>query len=110
MHRSAVIGLGGVLLLCLSPSSGQAVSPSRVLNATGDFHAASTVKNIANSRCVRKNGQHVCRPAQRKNRQVRGASEYPQYGKQRPEDLPTGSSAWWKAMDDERRGGFGGDN
>ena len=110
MFKYLIIGGAGAAMFCAASIPAQAAP----LGDIGEIRAAtrqtSVVETIANRRCWWKNGERHCSRARYGRPRVYGNyQDYSGYGRARPEDLPTGSSAWWRAMDHERRGGFAGD-
>lgn len=72
-----------------APANGMVMKPN--------VQAASVVDQVA-YRCWWRDGERFC------GRRVERGYGY-DYGRPRPEALPFGSTAWWRAMDYEGRGG-----
>ena len=72
-------------------------------NATDAFasKANTNVEQVASRRCWWEDGERYCRWV---GRGVYGYRSYDS-GTRRPESFRTGSSAWWRAMDRDGRGG-----
>lgn len=68
----------------------------------------SAVETVAARRCWWRNGERHCSRGRNIRPRTYGYSPY--YGRARPEDFRTGSTEWWRAMDEEGRGGHGRDN
>jgi hypothetical protein len=58
-------------------------------------------------RCWWQDGRRQCRMVERRPRGDARDGYGITFGQPRPEDLPTGSPAWWRRMDEEGRGGHG---
>ena len=109
MFRQWIIGGAGTVMLCAGAVAAQAaplIDASELIAAARGMPA---VEQVA-TRCWWRNGERHCSRARNGRPRVYGNyQDYTGYGQARPEDLPIGSTAWWRAMDYERRGGFGGD-
>jgi hypothetical protein len=106
MLRYWIIGSAGAVTLCAAPIAVQAAPLGDLTRPTA--LETSALEKVASRRCWWRNGERHCRQARHRQPRAYSNQDYPAYGRPRPEDLPTGSSAWWRAMDYERRGGFGG--
>ena len=110
MFKYLFIGGAGAAMFCAASIPAQAAP----LGDIGEIRAAtrqtSVVETIANRRCWWKNGERHCSRAGYRQPRLYGNQDYSGYEQPRSEDLPTGSTAWWRAMDYERRGGFAGIN
>ena len=94
MHTQWMLGIAtGSLLVALSAVA-QAAPASNAGGIVVSTEHASAVEKVAR-RCWWQDGQRYCRRVSFS------------YGQPRPEELHTGSSEWWRAMDREGRGGFG---
>ena len=100
--------VGSVGLLCLASVAAQAAPTVNVGGIGGVSQYGSMIERAVSRRCWKKGGKTHCAPARRAARQGEGYSL--RYGNPRPEELPFGSSDWWRAMDRERRGGYPGDS
>src|SRR5262245_2260863 len=65
----------------------------------------SAVEKVAYRRCWWRHGARHCRWVA--DRHVYGHGDGLYLGRPSPEEFPTGSNAWWRAMDYEGRGGHG---
>lgn len=74
-------------------------APAGMAHLNGTVEQASMVNQIA-YRCWWRDGERFC------GRRAPLRYGY-DYGRPRPEEFPTGSTAWWRAMDYEGRGGQG---
>ena len=109
MNMRVAMGLlcGGAALVTLAPGTLYAAPVGRALSSLAvEARTASPVEQAAHRRCYRRNGVRVCRGAQRTYGYRAEPSLGFTYGNPRPESLPTGSTAWWEAM--ERWGRTGG--
>ena len=106
MLRSWTIASATIAQLGLASLAAQAAPLQFAETIRDTAQAASPVEHIASPRCWWRNGERHCSRRDLPRRAYRD-SEYPSYGRGRPEDYPTGSKAWWQAMDDEGRGGHG---
>lgn len=109
MRKYWMLGTATAALLCGIPAVASAGPFSNAPGVRLSEPGASAVEKAAR-RCWWRDGQRYCGRVGRGSR-VRGYGYgygygyY--YGKPRPEELPTGSTAWWRAMDEEGRGGHG---
>jgi hypothetical protein len=99
--------VGGAGLVCLASVAAQAAPMGGVRDVLSLPHGASITQNVATRHCWQKNGKTRCAPARQARPQRSGGVAY---GQPRPEDLPVGSTDWWRAMEREGRGGFAPDN
>ena len=67
--------------------------------------AATSIAEKVARRCWWRNGERRCATVGRRARRDRDYGVY--YGRARPEEFRTGSTPWWRAMDEEGRGGHG---
>lgn len=74
-------------------------APTGMAQMKGTVQQAAVVDRIA-YRCWWRDGERLC-----VRRAPRGYGY--DYGRPRPEEFSTGSTAWWRAMDYEGRGGQG---
>lgn len=72
-------------------------APAGMAQMKSTVQQASVVDQVA-YRCWWRDGERFC-----VRRATRGYGY--DYGRARPEELSTGSTAWWRAMDHEGRGG-----
>lgn len=104
MSSRWIIGGAGSVLLFISSAAVQAAPLGVAGGISTAAHETSAVEQVASRRCWWRNGARHCRQARSDRRDY---GEYQPYGRARPEDLRTGSTAWWRAMDEEGRGGHG---
>jgi hypothetical protein len=80
---------------------------SLTVGAPSATQTSSLVEKAA--RCWRRNGRRYCAPVARTNRgygyENRGYGYDLSYGRLRAEELPLGTSAWWRAIDHEGHDG-----
>jgi hypothetical protein len=103
MRIAWIAGAAGSVLLCLASATAQAGPTGNASAVRVAANEASIVDKVA-SRCWWRGGRRYC-ARWRGPPRVYGYGYY--YGRPRPEAFPTGSSAWWRAMDYEGRGGHG---
>jgi hypothetical protein len=103
MARYWIAGAASAAILAVTSLTGDA-SPARNALALRSSAAGSMVEKAAYRRCGWRGGRQHCRWVEGRPRAY-GYGYY--YGRPRPEELPTGSTAWWRAMDYEGRGGHG---
>ena len=105
MFRYWIMGGTASALLTIAPLAAQAAP----LGNAGEIRAAvqetSAVEPVAARRCWWRNGERHCSRA--RHARPREYGYYPYYGRPRPEEFRTGTTAWWRAMDEEGRGGHG---
>ena len=101
MFRHWIIGGAGTVMLCAGAVAAQA-APFANAEIQADARETSAVNQIVR-RCVWRNGERYC--ARARSAQPRVYGYY--YGRPQPEEFRTGSQAWWRAMDEEGRGGHG---
>lgn len=95
-----IIGAAGSALVGVA--SAQAAPVGNAAGMRTATPAASVVEKAAYRNCRWRNGARHC------HRRGDGPRVYGySYGRPRPEAFPTGSAAWWRAMDYEGRGGHG---
>ena len=109
MLKYWMIGATGAVLLGTA-STGVTAAPIGNTSAAHD-RTASAVEQVVR-RCWWNNGVRRC-TSSRRGARVYGYRSYNGYGYRyggnpRPEELRTGSTAWWRSMDFYDRGGFGG--
>ena len=104
MFRYWIIGGAASALFCIASATAQAAPVSNAGEIKAAAQETSAVEQVAR-RCWWKNGERRCSGRTYRPR-VYGYG-YPYYGRPRPEEFPTGSTAWWRAMDEEGRGGHG---
>jgi hypothetical protein len=78
----------------------RAHAASLTVGALSATQTSSLVEKTA--RCWRRNGRRYCAPVARTNR---GYGDGLSYGRLRAEELPLGTSAWWRAIDHEGHDG-----
>ena len=96
MRRYWMIAAATAALLGGTTVPGSA-APAGMAQMKSTVQQASVVDQIA-YRCWWQDGERLC-----SRRSTRGYGY--DYGRPRPEELSTGSTAWWRAMDSEGRGG-----
>jgi hypothetical protein len=101
MHRHRLIAGVASCLLGLAPLTAQALPLGGAAEIRASVQETSTVEKVARLRCWWRNGERHC------SRRATRPRAFWFYGRPRPEELPTGSKAWWQAMDEEGRGGHG---
>jgi hypothetical protein len=114
MLKYWMIGAVGGVLLGTAPVGANA-APASNAAVLRTHHDTSAVETAAR-RCWWSNGVRRC-TSRRGSARVYGYRSYDgayrNYGGSEgyavPEDLPTGSTDWWRSMDYYDRGGFGGD-
>jgi hypothetical protein len=102
MRLLASAALAAFLAAASSPSGATALSG---VNQPG--YAGSSVHAVAYRRCTIRQGRRHCRnvePRRAPSEQTERGYGY-DYGTPPPEFYPTGSSAWWQAMEREGRTG-----
>jgi hypothetical protein len=106
MRMQWMWGGAGAMLLCAMPAVASAAPVSAVAQATNPAERVSLVEKVAR-RCWWEDGRRYCT---RVGRRTLYRDRYVEFniGTRRPEELRTGSSEWWQAMDFEDRGGRGG--
>jgi hypothetical protein len=77
-----------------------------VISAKPGLENTSVVEKVAYRRCWWRDGARHCRWVH-DGRRVYGHGYGLYFGRPSPEAFPPGSSAWWRAMDYEGRGGHG---
>jgi hypothetical protein len=87
---SLALLIAAPIVASAAPAAGATTAMKAALPQT------SAVESVANRRCWWQDGVRRCSRA----------VEF-EYGRPRPEVFPTGSTAWWRAMDYEGRGGHG---
>ena len=103
MLRYWIIGGAASTLLGIASVAAQAAPLGHAGDVRTAAHETSAVETVAARRCWWRNGERHCSRARARRPQEYGYY----YGRPRPEDFPTGSTAWWRAMDEEGRGGHG---
>jgi hypothetical protein len=105
MLKYWMIGAAGAALLAATSLTANAAPASNAAGLRTPYQDTSAVEKAAR-RCWWRNGVRRC--TSRRGARVYGYRRYRSYdGYARPEDLPTGSTAWWRSMDYYDRGGFG---
>ena len=105
MLKHWMIGAASAALLGGASVAASAAPASNAAGLKSTPQPNSAVEQIADRRCWWRNGVRRC-GAYRSGARVYGYRYYG--GHARPEDLRTGSTAWWRSMDFYDRGGFGG--
>ena len=104
MLRSWIIGGTASALLSIATVAAAHAAPlGNAAEIRATVQETSAVEKIAARRCSWRNGERHCSRA----RYVRPREYYPYYGRPQPEEFRTGSTACWRAMDEEGRGGHG---
>ncbi len=110
MDMRAAMGLlcGGAALMTLAPGALYAAPVGFGPGALAvEARTVTAIEQAAYRRCTWRNGARVCRRGVQRPYAYRGEPSYGfSYGNPTPESLPTGSTAWWEAM--ERWGRTGG--
>jgi len=89
--------------MCSTASLAASAAPASNSGYVGSAAQHETVvEKAAHRRCWWREGRRYCRLVERRDY---GVDLY--VGRPRPEAFPTGSTAWWRAMDYEGRGGHG---
>lgn len=105
MPRGWIIGGASFAVFCFAAAGAQAAPWA----SSGDMRSAAPetplVEKVAARRCWWRHGERHC-TYRRARPRVYGYRYYG-YGRPHPEAFPTGSTAWWRAMDYEGRGGHG---
>ena len=104
MLRYWIIGAASSVLLGAASVAASAAPASNAADIRSANQQISAVEKAADRRCWWRNGVRRC-AWNRSRPRVYGYGYY--YGRPRPEAFPTGSTAWWRAMDYEGRGGHG---
>lgn len=100
MQRYWLMGAASAAFLCGASLSVSAAPAGGATAMRSTLQQSSVVEKAADRRCWWRDGVRHC--------SRRGARVYGYYyGRPRPEAFPTGSTAWWRAMDLEGRGGHG---
>jgi hypothetical protein len=101
MLKSWMTIAAGEALLCTAAGAATAAPAT---NLAGALEGRSAVEKTAR-RCWWDDGVRYC--TSRRGARVYGYRYSDDYrGYPRPEELPTGSAAWWRSMDYYDRGGF----
>jgi hypothetical protein len=96
-----MLGVAGAMLLCSMSTVAGAAPVGITTGAATGVQPASVVDKVAR-RCWWEGGRRYC---SRRITVYRDRYVDFNIGTRRPEELRTGSSAWWQAMDFEDRGG-----
>ena len=104
MLKHMMIGAASAALFGAVSVAASAASASNAAGLRSTYEPASAVEQVADRRCWWRNGERQC-TTHRGRPRVYGYRYYNDFA--RPY-IPTGSSSWWKSMDREDRGGFGG--
>jgi hypothetical protein len=107
MLRTWMIGGAATALLWAAPFYAAHAAPVGVATGANAAEHASAVEKVARRRCWWQDGERHCTRARYRPRAYDDGYYGWTYGRPRPEDYPTGSTAWWRAMDYEGRGGHG---
>ena len=105
MLKYWMIGAVSAALLGGASVAASAAPASNAAGLKSTHQPNSAVEQIADRRCWWRNGVRRC-SSYRGRPRVYGYRYYNAYPQ--PEDLPTGSTSWWRSMDYYDRGGFGG--
>ena len=113
MLKYWMIGVAGTAILGAASVNVSAAPVSNAADLRTAHQGLSPVEQVAR-RCWWRNGERRC-TSRRSSTRVYGYRNYGdgyRYngsdGYALPEDLPTGSTDWWRSMDFYDRGGFGG--
>ena len=101
-------GLAGVALLFILPAAAFAAPVGGVAKDwVGSVRADAPIEKVAHGHCWWRQGVRYCRRSAERARIRQYGSGYGyDYGAPRAEFYPTGSTAWWQAMEREGRTGF----
>lgn len=106
MLRYWIMGGMASALLATASLTAQAAPLGNAGEIRATVQETSAVQTIAARRCWWRNGERHCSRARHARPREYGYY-YPYYGRPRPEEFRTGSTAWWRSMDEEGRGGHG---
>lgn len=98
MLRLWIVGSAGLICFARVATQAAAMGSARVIASIS--HDASIIEKAASRPCWQRNGKTRCAPARQAKPQRDVGVDY---GQPRPEDLPVGSSEWWRAMEREAR-------
>ena len=117
MRKQWKMAAAGATMLCAMAAGANAGVATNAASLVEAAQQGSAVEKAADRRCWWRNGRRRCATVRAPGPRVyrygynSGFDYGPGYGDYsagaRPEDFPTGSTAWWRAMDAEDRGGFG---
>ena len=97
---------GAAVLFFMLPAAAYAAPVGGVAKALADpVRAGATIEKVAYGRCSWRHGVRHCRRSAERTR-VREYGYGYDYGAPRAEFYPTGSAAWWQAMEREGRTGI----
>ena len=104
-------GAAGAALFFLLPATAYAAPVDAVAKAVADqVRAGPAIEKAAYRHCSWRQGVRYCRPSANRPRiRERGSGYGYDYGAPRAEFYPTGSAAWWQAMEREGRTGISPD-
>ncbi len=106
MKALVCAALGALLAAMSSPSHAAALDGAPALRG----HASTAVHQVADKRCTnRQVGRHCRIPVPRRAPEANQHGYGYAYGAPKAEFYPTGSSAWWQAMEREGRTGISPD-
>ena len=105
MLRYWLMGAASSALLGAASLNANAAPASAASDMRSAVQQTSQVEKAAYRRCRWRNGVRRCAWVQTDPDAYEDGYYY--YGRPRPEAYPTGSTAWWRAMDYEGRGGHG---
>jgi hypothetical protein len=105
-HKTLLASLFAATTLASMAGAANAAPLGAAPQAAAGVTTQSQAEPVAYRRCWWEDGYRVCR---RVGPPVYGYRTYNRYGigTERPESYPTGSTAWWRAMDRDNRGGHG---
>ena len=100
-------GSAGAVLLFMLPAAAYAAPVDAVAKALADqVRAGAAIEKAAYRHCSWRQGVRYCRPSAERPRTREHRSGYGYaYGSPPAEFYPTGSAAWWQAMEREGRTG-----
>jgi len=100
-------GAAGAVLFFMLPAVACAAPVDGVARVLADqARAAATIEKASSRHCSWRQGVRYCRPSAERPRIREYGSGYGyDYGAPRAEFYPTGSAAWWQAMEREGRTG-----
>jgi hypothetical protein len=101
-------GAAGAVLLFVLPAAAYAAPVDGVAKALANpVSAGAAIEKVAYGRCSWRHGVRYCRRSAERPRVREYGSGYGyDYGAPRAEFYPTGSEAWWQAMEREGRTGI----
>ena len=105
MRKQWIVGAASATLFGALAVAANAAPASNAVGVPLSMERASVVEQAAR-RCWWRNGRRRCGEVSRRSRGNSGGYGV-NYGRARPEEFRAGSTSWWRAMDEEGRGGHG---